>query len=133
MVDLQLIRPSAIRLYFSIIFFSFFLSFQSINPFDSCATHRKCLVYTHTIRFINHAMVTMKSKQRKKIRSVYPIKKIQVPTSLINQPGFFLPFFFPLSSLVVYVGIQREKKESILSSGTYTRKRGERERRKKTP
>jgi hypothetical protein len=58
---------------------------------------RKCLVYTHTIRFINHAMVTTKSKQRRKrkIRSFFSLfsiqsKNIQLHTTSINQPVFLL-------------------------------------------
>jgi len=58
MVDLQLIGPSAICL---------FVSFDYHFLFFSCYMwHRKCLVYTHTIRSINHAMATTKKKIKKK-------------------------------------------------------------------
>jgi hypothetical protein len=115
MFDLQLIWPSAVCLSMTI--FLFFLSFQSIDR-SIVVRHRKCLVYTHTIRFINHAMVTMKRKyrKRKKIRSFYPMKKIQVLTPSINQPVFF--FSFHLFCMCAY-----REKESILSSGTHRRKK----------
>jgi hypothetical protein len=61
MVDLQLIGPSAICLF---VFFDYhFLFFY----FFFCSMwHRKCLVYTHTIRSINHAMATMKNEEKKR-------------------------------------------------------------------
>jgi hypothetical protein len=94
---------------------------------------RKCLVYTHTIRFINHAMVTTKSKQRRKrkIRSFFSLfsiqsKNIQLHTTSINQPVFLL---LSLNRCTCCAHI--EKKKSILSSSTHRERERDRERKKK--